>query len=117
MQNFLKSKNIPFSTKATKAELKDLIDQKIKANTATSEQNQPSADDDGSGKNRFGHRVGTQAQRLDDMLLEGLVVEKAMQELSTTRGRIKKHVNHLRKDKKVEVVNAGGVYRIESAEA
>jgi len=62
-----------------------------------------------AGANRFGHRIGSQAASIDEMLLAGLKVTDAATELNTNKNRILSHIKHM-KDRNFTVNKVGDVY-------
>jgi len=62
--------------------------------------------------NYFGHKIGTQAAMVDDLLLEGTTVREAARLIDSTEGRVRSHIRHLRRDKGFEVVKEGEVHKI-----
>ena len=49
-------------------------------------------------KNAFGHRMGSQAAIIDQLLVEGQTIEAMAKELDTTTGRIRNHIEHLKRN-------------------
>ena len=49
-----------------------------------------------AGANKFGHRIGSQAAHIDEMLLTGLKVTDAATNLGTTKSRILSHIKHMK---------------------
>lgn len=54
-------------------------------------------------KSCFGHRVGTQAAQLDDMLVEGATIEEMAKAVKSTNTRVKTHISHLRYSKDIKI--------------
>ena len=65
----------------------------------------------------FGSRVGTQAAAIDEMLLKGITIIDMAKQLKTTPSRVKSHIEHLKTNKKVEIVCENGVYTAKAPKA
>lgn len=68
-------------------------------------------DEDGT-KSVYGHRAGTQAATIDDMLFKGGTMKKMVSATGSSEGRIKGHINHLRKDHGLKVEETDGVWMV-----
>ena len=64
------------------------------------------------GKNFLGHKIGSQAAQIDDLLLKGITVNEAAKIIGSTPGRVRGHIRHLRKTKGVEVIQEGKVHKM-----
>mgnify|MGYP000981860978 CR=1 FL=1 len=62
--------------------------------------------------NNFGHRIGSQAAKIDDLLLEGASLVKISSTIGSTIGRVKSHIRHLENEKKIKVTKSGSIYKI-----
>jgi hypothetical protein len=56
------------------------------------------------GTNDLGHKWGTQAAELDRILADGTSLENAAQLVNSTVSRVRSHIRHLVREKKVRVV-------------
>ena len=63
--------------------------------------------------NRFGHRIGSQAAKIDDLLLEGASLASIAVAISSTIGRVKGHIRHLENEKGIPVIKKGSIYKIQ----
>jgi len=52
---------------------------------------------------RYGHRIGSQAAQLDDILFRGSMVDQAAVDLGVSKSRVKSHISYLQK-KGVKIV-------------
>lgn len=64
------------------------------------------------GKSQFGHRKGTQAARIDELLIEGTTPEIAAKEVGSTASRVRNHIQHLRKNKDIPVIEENGKFKV-----
>lgn len=62
--------------------------------------------------NRFGHRIGSQSARIDDLLLEGASLASIAVAIGSTMGRVKGHIMHLENEKGITVAKVGRIYKI-----
>lgn len=62
--------------------------------------------------NEFGHRKGSQAAKIDELLLVGASISLVAVAIGSTIGRVKSHIRHLEKEKGVTVTKAGSIYKI-----
>lgn len=62
--------------------------------------------------NEFGHRKGSQAAKIDELLLVGASISSVAVAIGSTIGRVKSHIRHLEKEKGVTVTKAGSIYKI-----
>lgn len=62
--------------------------------------------------NRFGHRIGSQAAKIDDLLLNGASLASIAVAIGSTMGRVKGHIRHLENEKGITVVKVGANYKI-----
>ena len=62
--------------------------------------------------NEFGHRTGSQAAKIDELLLVGASISSVAVAIGSTIGRVKSHIRHLEKEKGVTVQKAGSIYKI-----
>jgi len=62
--------------------------------------------------NQFGHRIGSQAAKIDDLLLEGASLKSIAVATGSTIGRVKAHIRHLRNEKGMSVPKFGNIYKI-----
>jgi len=62
--------------------------------------------------NEFGHRKGTQAAKIDELLLVDASISSVAVAIGSTIGRVKSHIRHLEKEKGVTVTKAGSIYKI-----
>ena len=47
--------------------------------------------------NQFNHRMGSQAQKLDDFLLQGgMTLEQLSKKVESTTSRVRSHISHLK---------------------
>jgi hypothetical protein len=63
--------------------------------------------------NRLGHRIGSQAAKIDDLLLEGASLASIAVAISSTIGRVKGHIRHLENEKGIPVIKKGSIYKIQ----
>jgi len=47
-------------------------------------------------KNEFGHVVGSQAAKIDEMLIKGTNLNDIVSAIGSTKGRVQSHIHHLR---------------------
>ncbi|MDO8722807.1 MAG: DUF4268 domain-containing protein [Syntrophales bacterium] len=62
--------------------------------------------------NAFGHRTGSQAAKIDELLLEGATLSAVASAIGSTIGRVKGHIRHLEKDKGIKAKKVGNIYKI-----
>jgi len=62
--------------------------------------------------NRFGHRIGSQAARIDDLLLEGASLASIAIAIGSNIGRVKGHIRHLENEKGSTVTKMGSIYKV-----
>jgi len=62
--------------------------------------------------NQFGHRIGSQAAKIDDLLLDGASLASISVAIGSTMGRVKGHIRHLRNEKGIIVPKLGNIYKI-----
>ncbi|MCG6536565.1 MAG: DUF4268 domain-containing protein, partial [Syntrophales bacterium LBB04] len=62
--------------------------------------------------NRFGHRIGSQAAKIDDLLLDGASLASIAVAIGSTMGRVKGHIRHLENEKGITVAKVGSIYKI-----
>lgn len=82
----------------------DLFDKKWDDYKEEEEQQEKKKPKEPVEKSCFGHRVGTQAAQLDDMLVEGATIEDMAKAVKSTTTRVKTHISHLRYQKEVKIV-------------
>jgi len=63
--------------------------------------------------NQFGHRIGSQAAKIDDLLLDGASLASISVAIGSTMGRVKGHIRHLENEKGITVVKVGSTYKIQ----
>jgi len=64
--------------------------------------------------NRFGHRIGSQAAKIDDLLLDGASLASVAVAIGSTMGRVKSHIRHLENEKGITVEKEGSIYKIQA---
>jgi len=62
-------------------------------------------------KSRYGHVLNSQAGILDDMFHAGCKIEEAAEKAGVKVGRVRGHLNHLRKDKSVTINEVDGFFK------
>ena len=62
--------------------------------------------------NEFGHRTGSQAAKIDELLLGGAYLVNIASAIGSTIGRVRSHIRPLKKDKGAAVRKVGNVYKI-----
>ncbi len=64
--------------------------------------------------NQFGHRIGSQAAKIDDLLLVGASIADIASIIGSTVQRVKGHLIHLGRDKGITLtfIRESGIYRI-----
>ena len=62
--------------------------------------------------NTFGHRTGSQAAKIDDLLMSGQSLANIAVSIASTISRVKGHIRHLEKEKGIHVVKPGDIYKI-----
>jgi hypothetical protein len=62
-------------------------------------------------RNWLRHGIGTTADKIDEMLLDGATIEQMAKGAKTTKATVYMHQNHLRKVHKLAVVKKDGVFR------
>ena len=61
----------------------------------------------------YGHKLGTQAAKIDDLLNVGTTMENAVEVVGVNKSRIKSHLYHLQKKKNLVIeVNDAGIYKV-----
>jgi DNA invertase Pin-like site-specific DNA recombinase len=65
------------------------------------------------GKNKYGHREGSQAALIDDAFEKGGSYEKIAENLKLSVARIKSHYRHMVSDKGIKFVEKGDTIKIE----
>lgn len=63
-------------------------------------------------KSCYGHRVGSQAGALDDLLYTGATMDEMVKAVGSTRARVGTHIQHLKQKRGLEITNEGGVYKV-----
>jgi hypothetical protein len=61
---------------------------------------------------RYGHREGSQAAKLDDLLFKGTTIKAAAEACDTKETRVKSHILHLQKKKGLTINEEEGVYKV-----
>jgi predicted type IV restriction endonuclease len=64
------------------------------------------------GRNFLGHKIGSQAAQIDDLLLKGITVDEAAKVIGSTISRVRSHIRHLRNAKGVEVIRDGPIRKL-----
>lgn len=54
-------------------------------------------------KSRYGHKAGTQSEILDELFYAGTTIKDAAAKINGKEARVKSHLDHLKKDKKLTV--------------
>ena len=62
-------------------------------------------------RNWLRHGIGTTADKIDEMLLDGATVEQLAKGAKTTKATVYVHLTHLRKIHKLAVVKKDGVFK------
>lgn len=62
--------------------------------------------------NGLGHRLGSQAAAIDELVKKGTTLADAAAQCNTTPSRVKSHIGHLIKDKGVNVPCKDGIFKI-----
>jgi hypothetical protein len=62
-------------------------------------------------RNWLRHGIGTTADKIDEMLLDGATIEQMAKRAKTTRASVYVHLNHLRKVHRLAVVKKDGLFR------
>ena len=68
-----------------------------------------------AGKTEFGHKVGSQAGDIDELILKtkkAMSIAEMAKALNLTEGRVDSHIKHLKRDKGVEFVVKDGKYSL-----
>lgn len=62
-------------------------------------------------RNWLRHGIGTTADKIDEMLLDGATIEQMAKGAKTTKATVSVHLSHLRKEHKLPIVKKEGVLR------
>ncbi len=62
-------------------------------------------------RNWLRHGIGTTADKIDEMLLDGATIEQMAKRAKTTKATVSVHLSHLRKEHKLAIVRKDGVLR------
>jgi len=62
-------------------------------------------------RNWLRHGIGTTADKIDEMLLDGATIEQMAKGAKTTKATVSVHLTHLRKVHKLNIVKKDGVLR------
>ncbi len=62
-------------------------------------------------RNWLRHGIGTTADRIDEMLLDGATIEQMAKGAKTTKATVSVHLTHLRKVHKLAIAKMNGVLR------
>ncbi len=62
-------------------------------------------------RNWLRHGLGTTADKIDEMLLDGATIEQMAKGAKTTKATVSVHLTHLRKVHKLSIVREDGVLR------
>ena len=62
-------------------------------------------------RNWLRHGIGTTADKIDEMLLDGATIEQMAKKAKTTKATVSVHLSHLRKEHKLAIVRKDGVLR------
>ena len=63
-------------------------------------------------KTQYGHVIGSQAGILDECLMKGATIDQMKAEAKCDQPRITSHIKHLKNDKKLNVTEENGVWKI-----
>jgi len=64
--------------------------------------------------NQFGHRIGSQAAKIDDLLLYGASLPSIAVAIGSTMGRVKGHIRHLESEKGITMEKMNSIYKIQA---
>ena len=62
-------------------------------------------------RNWLRHGIGTTADKIDEMLLDGATIEQMAKGAKTTKATVSVHLTHLRKEHKLAIVKKDGVLK------
>ena len=62
-------------------------------------------------RSRYGHVLNSQAAMIDDMVFEGAKLEEIAEACGVKVGRVRGHINHLRKDKGITINEVEGFFK------
>ena len=62
-------------------------------------------------RNWLRHGIGTTADKIDEMLLDGATIDQMAKGAKTTKATVSVHLTHLRKEHKLAIVRRDGVLR------
>jgi len=62
-------------------------------------------------RNWLRHGIGTTADKIDEMLLDGATIEQMAKRAKTTKATVSVHLTHLRKEHMLAIVKKDGVLR------
>ena len=62
-------------------------------------------------RNWLRHGIGTTADKIDEMLLDGATIDQMAKGAKTTKATVSVHLTHLRKEHKLAIVKEDGVLR------
>jgi len=65
-------------------------------------------------RNWLRHGIGTTADMIDEMLLDGATIEQMAKRAKTTKATVSVHLTHLRKEHKLAIVRKDGVLRYDA---
>jgi predicted ArsR family transcriptional regulator len=60
------------------------------------------------------HGIGTTADKIDEMLLDGATIEQMAKKAKTTKATVSVHLTHLRKEHKLAIMKKDGVLRYDA---
>ena len=60
----------------------------------------------------YGHKLGTQAAKIDELLEGGTTMENAMEVIGVKKSRIMSHISHLQKNRKLTVEINDNIYKV-----
>ena len=62
-------------------------------------------------RNWLRHGIGTTADKIDELLLDGATIEQMAKRAKTTKATVSVHLTHLRKEHMLAIVKKDGVLR------
>jgi DNA-binding transcriptional ArsR family regulator len=65
-------------------------------------------------RNWLRHGIGTTADKIDEMLLDGATIEQMAKKAKTTKATVSVHLTHLRKEHKLAIMKKDGVLRYDA---
>jgi len=72
----------------------------------------PAKKKDPKPKSRYGHVLNSQAGNMDDLFFKGAKLAEIAEKVGVKVGRVRGHLNHLRKDKELTINEIDGLFKV-----